>query len=91
MGNASPSADHLEPLAVTVRRARELTGLRETTIWAYLRSGDLVAVRPPGTRRTLVDYDSLRQLLKPLTQREATPRRRGRPKGQASANVEASV
>lgn len=66
----------LQPLAVTVRRASELTGLGQTTLWGYVRTGALIAVRPPGTRRTLVAYDSLKQLLKPLARREATPRRR---------------
>jgi hypothetical protein len=53
------------PLAVTVRRACELSGLGPTSIWAFLRDGRLKAVRVPGVRRTLVSYASLIRLLAP--------------------------
>jgi hypothetical protein len=56
-------AEHLAPLAVTVRRASILSGLGLTTIWAFLREGRLEAVRVPGVRRTLVSYASLAHLL----------------------------
>jgi hypothetical protein len=47
------------PLAVTVKRASELSGLGLTSIWAFLRDGRLEPVRVPGVRRTLVSYPSL--------------------------------
>ena len=55
-------SDDLTPLAVTVAKACELTGLGRTSIWAFLRDGKLEAVRPPGIRRTLISYRSLAAL-----------------------------
>jgi hypothetical protein len=68
------------PLAVTVQRACELSGLGPTTIWAFLKDGRLEAVRVPGVRRTLVSYPSLVRLLAPAAQSAPPPesRRRGR-------------
>lgn len=66
------------PLAVTVRRACELSGLGPTSIWAFLADGHLEAVRVPGVRRTLVSYASLARLLAPPAV-SPPPRRRGRP------------
>jgi hypothetical protein len=66
-------------LAVTVRRACELSGLGPTTIWNFLRDGRLAAVRVPGIRRTLVTYQSLAQLLVPASA-SLRPRRRSRPR-----------
>lgn len=60
---ARADAEHLAPLAVTVRRASALSGLGLTTIWAFLRDGRLEAVRVPGVRRTLISYASLEKLL----------------------------
>ena len=56
---SSRQGDDLTPLAVTVAKACELTGLGRTSIWAFLRDGRLEAVRLPGIRRTLVSYRSL--------------------------------
>jgi hypothetical protein len=70
----------LTPLAVTVRRACELSGLGATTVWGFIRAGRLVAVRPPGTRRTLITYESLARLLAPVIDPQAETRRRGRPR-----------
>ena len=53
------------PLAVTVQRACELSGLGPTSIWAFLKDGRLEAVRVRGIRRTLVSYPSLVRLLAP--------------------------
>jgi hypothetical protein len=53
------------PLAVTVAKACELSGFGPTSIWAFLKSGRLEAVRVPGVRRTLVNYASLARLLSP--------------------------
>jgi hypothetical protein len=69
----------VEPLAITVKSACELSGFGPTSIWAFLKSGRLEAVRVPGVRRTLVDYGSLVRLLAPTTA-EPAPRRRGRPR-----------
>jgi excisionase family DNA binding protein len=56
-------SDELVPLAVTVAKACELTGLGRTSIWALLRDGKLEAVRPPGIKRTLIRYRSLAALI----------------------------
>jgi hypothetical protein len=73
-------------LAVTVRRACELSGLGPTTIWNFLRDGRLEGVRVPGVRRTLVRYTSLAQLFTPAP---ASPplRSRGRPRKTAKNEV----
>jgi AT hook motif len=72
-------AEHLPPLAVTVRRASKLSGLDLTSIWVALRDGRLEAVRVPGVRRTLVNYASLARLLS-STDETPQPRKRGRPR-----------
>jgi hypothetical protein len=71
--------DHL-PLAVTVRRASELSGLGLTSIWSFLRDGRLEAVRVAGIRRTLVSYPSLTRLLGPPSASVPPPRKGGRPR-----------
>jgi hypothetical protein len=73
------AADQLPPLAVTVKRASELSGIGLTTLWSFLRDGRLEAVRVPGVRRTLVSYASLARLLAPPPA-APPPRRRGRPR-----------
>jgi hypothetical protein len=73
----SPNEPH--PLAVTVKRASELSGLGLTSIWAFLRDGRLEAVRVTGIRRTLVSYPSLTRLLAPSSTSAPAPRKRGRP------------
>lgn len=83
--NASPTQTET-PLAVTVRRACELSGLGPTSIWAFLRDGRLEAVRLPGVRRTLVSYRSLVRLLAPAVE-SPPPRRRGRPRRNTAAPV----
>jgi hypothetical protein len=77
MAQVTKNSD-LEPLAVTVSRACELSGFGPTSIWAFLRDGRLEAVRVPGVKRTLVGYRSLVKLLTPST--EAPRRKRGRPR-----------
>lgn len=67
------------PLAVTVRRACELSGLGPTSIWAFLKDGRLQAVRIPGVRRTLVTYPSLARLLGAASELPQRPKR-GRPR-----------
>ena len=74
------------PLAVTVQRACELSGLGPTSIWAFLKDGRLEPVRVPGVRRTLVSYPSLARLLappavaSPQPQPQPQSRRRRRPR-----------
>ena len=70
--------DETTPLAVTVAQACRLSGYGPTTIWALMREGRLRAIRVPGIRRTLVGYESLRDLLAPPTASAPPPRRRGR-------------
>jgi hypothetical protein len=77
----------LAPLAVTVRRACELSGLGATTVWGFIRAGRLVAVRPPGTRRTLITYESLARLLTPATDPQPHAHCRGRSRKHASSTV----
>jgi hypothetical protein len=72
-----------EPLAITVAKACELSGFGPTSIWAFLKSGRLRAVRVPGVRRTLVSYASLARLLSPSSE-GPQPRKPGRPRKQVS-------
>ena len=72
-------SDVAAPLAVTVAKACELSGFGPTSIWAFLKSGRLEAVRVPGVRRTLVSSPSLARLLSPKSD-TAPPRKRGRPR-----------
>jgi hypothetical protein len=69
----------VKPLAITVKRACELSGFGPTSIWAFLKSGRLDAVRVHGVRRTLVSYTSLARLLSPMSN-APQPRKRGRPR-----------
>jgi hypothetical protein len=66
------------PLAVTVKKASQLSGLGLTSIWAFIRDGRLDAVRVPGVRRTLVSYASLARLLAPPSSSPTVRRRRRR-------------
>ena len=86
MPSLATSLNEGRPLAVTVKRATELSGLGATSIWAFLRDGRLEAVRVPGIRRTLVSYASLARLLAPPPEPEP-PRRRGRPRKRPAAEV----
>jgi len=85
---SSVLATDATPLAVTVKRVCELSGLGPTTVWAFLRDGRLEAVRVPGVRRTLVSYASLARLLAPAADSALAPRRRGRPRKHPSARVQ---
>jgi hypothetical protein len=75
------------PLAITVKRTSELSGLGLTSIWAFLRDGRLEAVRVPGVRRTLVSYSSLTRLLTPSSSSAPPPRTRGRPRKASGMEV----
>jgi len=51
------------PLALTFRRAREISGLGLTTLWRLARERRIETVRIG--RRTLITYRSLSRLLTP--------------------------
>jgi len=70
----------IEPLAVTFKVASEITGLGLTTLWKYAKDKRISLIHPPGTRRTLIDYRSLKKLLSPEQTDTSQPRRRGRPR-----------
>jgi excisionase family DNA binding protein len=74
------TADELKPLAVTVRRACDLTGLGETKIYELLATGRLERLKVGA--RTLVRDTSLEALLNPATAisgpRRALPKPRRR-------------
>jgi hypothetical protein len=53
---------NLEPLAVTFRVASQVTGLGATTLWKYAKEGRIRVIHPPGLRRTLIDFASLKKL-----------------------------
>ena len=65
------------PITVTVPEACRLSGYGPTTVWRLIKERRLKAVRVPGVDRTLVDYNSLRQLLAPASA-EIPPTKRGR-------------
>lgn len=64
----------MNPLAVTIPKACELSGFGATSIWQFLKDGRLRAVRLPGVRRTLVSYASLERLLGPSDEPVIAPR-----------------
>ena len=68
----------IEPLTVTFKVAAKITGLGRTTLWKYGKEKRIRLIHPPGTRRTLIDYLSLRELLLPEPVDAARTRRRGR-------------
>jgi hypothetical protein len=81
-----------DPITVTVSEACRLSGFGPTTIWKFLKDGRLTAVRLPGVDRTLVLYESLRQLLEGAGTQLREKRRRGRPrKAQPGAQPEAAA
>jgi excisionase family DNA binding protein len=53
------------PLAVSVARAAELLGLSKTTVWGFVRTGDLTSARLG--RRVLIPVNSLESFLKEAT------------------------
>jgi hypothetical protein len=75
------------PLAVTVQRACDLSGLGPTSIWAFLKDDRLQAVRVPGVRRTLVSYPSLARLLAPASVPQPKQPSRGRRRKSTSSSV----
>lgn len=65
------------PLTVSVERARQLSGLGNTTLWLLIKKGRLQVVRIGG--RTLISMSSLERLLAPPAASTPQARRRGRP------------
>ncbi|MDT8333361.1 helix-turn-helix domain-containing protein [Roseomonas gilardii] len=58
--HASRSPEY-EPYSVTVKQAREMTGLGNTTVYALIRDGRLKSVKLG--KRTLILTDSIKALL----------------------------
>jgi hypothetical protein len=77
-------ADH-EPIAVTFKVAGQITSLSQTTLWKLAKQKRIRLVYPPGMRRTLIWYQSLKELLSPEPAESPPSRRRGRPR-KLSAN-----
>jgi hypothetical protein len=75
----------LKPLAVTVRTAQELIGIKNTKIWELIGNGSLQTLSI-GKRR-LVFYASIERLIETLRTEEADRPRSGR----ADRAIEASV
>jgi hypothetical protein len=72
--------DDPEPLCVTFKVAGQITSLSQTTLWKLAKQKRIRLVYPPGTRRTLIWYPSLKELLWPDPTEKSQPRRRGRPR-----------
>lgn len=53
------------PLAVSVPKAAELLGLSKTTVWGFVKNGDLISARLG--RRVLIPINSLESFLKEAT------------------------
>lgn len=79
-GRAVGSDLELEPLAVTFKVGGKISGFGQTTLWKLGKERRIRLIRPPGTRRTLIDFGSLKELL--LSEHRATEqhRRRRRPR-----------
>src|SRR5262249_44347577 len=69
-----------EPLTVTVSKACQLSGLGATSIWKLIRDRRLESVRVAGTKRRLINYESLKRLLTPRDAPYPTSRKPGRPR-----------
>jgi hypothetical protein len=63
METTRPEITGRQPLAVTFCAASEISGLGPTTLWKFAKEGRIRLIRPPGIRRTLIDYASLKSLL----------------------------
>lgn len=68
----------VEPLTVTFRMASQVSGLGQTSLWKYVKEGRIRVIRPPGLRRTLIDFASLKKLLAPEMTDTPAAGRRGR-------------
>jgi hypothetical protein len=61
MRQSGTAAAKPEPLTITVQRAKDLSGLGSTTIFALLKEGKLRSVKVEGRR--LILFASLKALL----------------------------
>jgi hypothetical protein len=79
--------NELDPITVTVREGKRLSGYGFTTLWKFIKEGRLKTVRVPGVDRTMILYSSLQELLTPdPSENTAVPpprRPRGRPRKSA--------
>jgi excisionase family DNA binding protein len=86
--------DKGDPLVVTVKRAAELTGLGNTTLYRLIKENRLEVRRVPGVDRTLISYRSSQELLTPNpSENTKTPpprRPRGRPQKHAPSHRHAA-
>jgi len=69
-----------DPIAVTIREARRLSGLGETTLWKLRKVGRLKEARIDGVDKALILFSSLQELLSPSIQGPPAKRGRGRPR-----------
>ena len=78
---------NIEPLAVTFKAAASITGLGQTTLWKYGKEKRIRLIRLASTRRTLIDYPSLKTLFLPEQTKAPERRRRGRPPKRLTAET----
>ena len=52
-----------DPIGIPVKEAARQSGYSERTIWNLIAKKKLKVIKPPGIRRTTVDYLSFKQLL----------------------------
>jgi len=62
-GRTADAASSLEPLTVTIAKARDISGLGNTTIFKLIKERRLDTIKV-GTR-TLITYASLKAMLQP--------------------------
>jgi excisionase family DNA binding protein len=53
----------LEPRLLRIREAAALLSVSERTVWHLIRSGDLIAIRPPGLRAIRIARDDVEKLI----------------------------
>jgi hypothetical protein len=56
-----PPATHVEPVLTTIRGAREILGLGNTTVWGLIKAGDLRTAK--FGRRTMVEIASIHETI----------------------------
>lgn len=65
-GTPCPYVTDAKPISVTVRAARDLTGLGNTTLWKLIGDGTLATVRVG--RRRLILFKSIEKLIEPTSE-----------------------